>query len=151
MARSTLIIAGALIASLGTALYAATPAQTIAERQDGFKSIGRSMKAVRDELAKTTPDYTVMQNNARTLRTTAQHNAWLFPRRTGPASGVKTGALPIIWTQFSDFRAKFVSLTNAARDLEAAAGTNNVGNVRTALAALGGSCKACHDVYRKKD
>ena len=151
MARRLLIIAGALAASLGTALSAATPAETISQRQNGFKSIGRSMKAVRDELAKPRPDYVVMQNNARALRLAAQRNAWLFPRNTGPASGEKTGALPIIWTQFGDFRAKFVNLTHAARDLEAAAGTNDAANVRTALASLGGACKACHDVYGKKD
>jgi cytochrome c556 len=145
-------IAAAIIAvSFGTVLYAATPAEKIAERQENFKAVGRANKAIRDELAKPAPNLAVINNNARTLHVTARRIGWLFGRDTGPQSGVRTGALPIIWTQFPDFRSKHIAFTNAARDLEAAARTNNAATVRTALATLGGTCKACHDVYRKKD
>lgn len=151
MVRRALIIATALLATAGTTLYAATPAEKIAERQDNMKAVGRANKAIRDELAKTAPNFTVINSNARTLHITARRIGWLFGRDTGPQAGVKTGALPIIWTQFSDFRSKHIQLTIAARDLEAATRTNNAATVRTALATLGGACKGCHDVYRKKD
>lgn len=151
MFRRIHIVAALLAVSAGTALYAATPAEKIAERQENFKAVGRANKAIRDELAKSTPNLVVINSNARTLHITARRIGWLFGRDTGPQTGVKTGALPIIWTQFADFRSKHIALTNAARDLEAAARTNNPATVRTALASLGGTCKACHDVYRKKD
>lgn len=151
MVRRALIIATALLAAAGTALYAATPAQKITERQNNFKAVGRANKAIRDELAKTTPDFAVIRSNAQSLHITARRIGWLFGRDTGPQAGVKTGALPIIWTQFPDFRSKHIQFTNAARDLEAASRSNNAATVRTALATLGGTCKACHDVYRKKD
>lgn len=151
MVRRALVIATALLATAGTALYAATPAEKIAERQENFKAVGRANKAIRDELAKSSPDFAVIRNNAHSLHVTARRIGWLFGRDTGPRPGVKTGALPIIWTQFSDFRTKHIQFTNAARDLDAAARTNNAASVRTALQTLGGTCKACHDVYRKKD
>lgn len=151
MFRRTHFIAAIVAAISGTALYAATPAEKVAERQESFKSLGRANKAIRDELAKPSPDFVVINNNARNMHITARRIGWLFGRDTGPQPGVKTGALPIIWTRFSDFRAKHIQFTNAARNLESAASSNNAGNVRTALAALGATCKSCHDVYRKPD
>jgi cytochrome c556 len=149
MVRRTHIIAAIVAATVGTALYAATPAEKIADRQDSFKAVGRANKAIRDELAKSSPNFVVINSNARTLHITARRIGWLFGRDTGPQTGVKTGALPIIWTQFSDFRNKHITMTNAARDLESAARTNNAATIRTALQTLGGTCKSCHDVYRK--
>lgn len=151
MVRRIHIIAAVIAATFGTALYAATPAEKIAERQDSFKAIGRANKAIRDELAKSSPNFVVINNNARTLHITARRVGWLFGRDTGPQVGVKTAALPIIWTQFSDFRSKHIQLTIAARDFESAARTNNAATIRTALQTLGGACKSCHDVYRKKE
>jgi cytochrome c556 len=149
MVRRTQIIAAIIAVTAGTALYAATPAEKIAERQDNFKALGRANKAIRDELAKSSPNFVVINSNARTLHITARRIGWLFGPDTGPQTGVKTGALPIIWTQFSDFRTKHIQMTNAARDLESAARTNNAGTIRTALQSLGGTCKSCHDTYRK--
>lgn len=151
MVRRMRIVAAVMAVSIGTVLYAATPAEKIAERQENFKALGRANKAIRDELAKSSPNLVVINSNARNLHITARRIGWLFGRDTGPQAGVRTGALPIIWTQFPDFRSKHIALTNAARDLESAARTNNAASVRTALATLGGTCKACHDVYRKKD
>lgn len=150
MVRRKLIVAAALLATVGTALYAATPAEKIAERQEAMKSFGRANKAIRDELAKkTAPDFAVVQNNARALLVTAQRSSWMFGRGTGPQTGVKTAALPIIWTQFADFRAKNVAFVNAARALDDAARAGDAAQVRTAQTALGATCKSCHDTYRK--
>lgn len=59
-------------------------------------------------------------------------------------------ALPAIWQNREDFNAKFATLTEAAAG-SADAVKGGQGNVGPVLQKLGGSCKSCHDDYRKAD
>ena len=145
------IIATAAVLVLGagcTLAWAATPAQTIAARQANFKGIGKAFKAIRDELAKTNPSQTVLHGNAITLAQNAARVKGFFPRGTGPEAGVKTAALPVIWTRNADFQATANQLVASANALQAA---NNPAAVKAAVGRLGGSCKSCHDVFKAKD
>ena len=58
-----------------------------------------------------------------------------------------TRALPAIWENQADLGAKWSALGEAAKGLQAAAGTDAAA-IGAALGAVGGTCKACHDAYR---
>ena len=58
-----------------------------------------------------------------------------------------TRALPAIWDNFDDFASKWGAYVTAANAMQAAAGTG-LDAIGPALGALGGTCGACHDVYR---
>lgn len=61
----------------------------------------------------------------------------------------ETRALPAIWNEQAKFKEGSDKLQAATAQLNAAAKTGNLDAVKTAFGAVGQSCKACHDVYRK--
>lgn len=54
-------------------------------------------------------------------------------------------ALPAIWTSWDDFVAKSAALQTAAAGLD----TGSAEALKASMAAVGGSCKACHSTYRE--
>lgn len=141
-------IAAVLSAAVAVPLLAA-PADTIKARQAGFKELGAAFKAANDGLR--AANVAAIQAAAPKIvaASRAQYN-W-FPRGTGPSAGVKTGALPVIWTQAADFRAKQDAFAAAAASYQRAAATGNTDAITAEARKLGGTCKACHDTYRSKD
>lgn len=61
----------------------------------------------------------------------------------------ETRALPAIWTEQAKFKEGADKLQAEATKLTAAAKTGNLDAVKTAFGAVGQTCKACHDAYRK--
>lgn len=59
-------------------------------------------------------------------------------------------ALPAIWDKPEDFAAKFVAMREAATGAPDAV-KGGQANIGPALQKLGGSCKSCHDDFRKPD
>ena len=62
------------------------------------------------------------------------------PKETDHASEAK----PEIWTNWADFSAKGMALKTAAEQLDPA----SLDGINAGMGAIGGSCKACHSVYR---
>lgn len=143
--RFALISAAAF--ALAMPSIAAAPG-AIKTRQDNFKAMGRSMKAISDELKKDTPAFATIRSEAAALERASKRVAGLFPRGSGPAAGVKTEALPSIWEKPAEFRAAAAKLTGATKALRAAAAGTDPAKVRGALGATGASCKGCHDQFR---
>ena len=61
----------------------------------------------------------------------------------------ETRALPAIWTEQAKFKERSDKLQTETAKLNAAAKTGNLDAIKTAFGAVGQSCKACHDAYRK--
>lgn len=61
-----------------------------------------------------------------------------------------TRALPAIWTEQAKFKEGSDKLQVETAKLNAAAKTGNLDAIKTAFGAVGQSCKACHDAYRKE-
>jgi cytochrome c556 len=141
MAACAALMAGGALAA------AASPAETIAARQASFKKMGGAMKALKDELGGGA-DKAKMLAAARTLASTARAQWVLFTPGTGPSSGVKTDALPAIWTQKSDFDAASAKLVAEADKLVGLAGSGNTAAVLAQFKAVGGTCAACHRQFR---
>ena len=71
----------------------------------------------------------------------------------GFVPGTDTGntrAKPEIWTEQAKFKENNEKLVAETAKLAAAAKTGNLDSLKTAFAATAGTCKACHDVYRKE-
>ena len=61
----------------------------------------------------------------------------------------ETRAKPEIWKDAAKFKEAGDKLQAEATKLNAAAKTGNLDNLKTAFAATGGTCKGCHDNFRK--
>ncbi|MDO9527201.1 MAG: cytochrome c [Gemmobacter sp.] len=70
----------------------------------------------------------------------AEVTAKFQPQETDPVSEAK----PEIWTSWDDFATKADALAKAAVALDA----SSLDGVKTGMGAVGGTCKACHSVYR---
>ena len=71
----------------------------------------------------------------------------------GFVPGTDTGntrAKPEVWTEQAKFKENNEKLVAETAKLAAAAKTGNLDSLKTAFAATAGTCKACHDVYRKE-
>ncbi|MFV0292898.1 MAG: c-type cytochrome [Paracoccus sp. (in: a-proteobacteria)] len=73
----------------------------------------------------------------------------LFIAGSAPGDGADTDALPAIWEDSQAFAQKYASLQEAAAGAgeSVAGGQDSIGPV---VQKLGGTCKACHDDFRKK-
>ena len=61
-----------------------------------------------------------------------------------------TRAKPEIWTEQAKFKEGADKMQAEVVKLAAAAKTGNLDNVKAAFGAVGQTCKACHDAYRKE-
>lgn len=77
-----------------------------------------------------------------------QSHYWL----PGTAQGEieDSAALPAIWENMDDFRAKHAALLDAVTALRSTAGTD-LAAVQAGLGAVGQACGACHQTYRARE
>lgn len=134
----------------GVAL-AATPQQTIESRQTNFKAMGSAFKGINDELKKDTPDMALIQANARKMKDLAAQLPNWFPKGSGPETGAKTGALPVIWTDGAGFAKARNGLGTEVDKLAQAAGSGDLTALRAQVRATGAACKSCHQTFREPD
>ncbi|MGE5562140.1 MAG: c-type cytochrome [Bacillota bacterium] len=128
------------------AVKGAEAARIMHERHEGMEAIGDATKAINRTL-KGTPDLSVVRANAAKIAQLSKQASGWFPAGTGPDVG-KTGAKPEIWQSPEDFASKLRSFQAAADQFNAAARGNDIAAINAKFAALGQSCKACHDKYR---
>lgn len=67
----------------------------------------------------------------------------------GTDKGLPNRAKPEIWSDQAKFREGQEKLVSEAGKLLTAAKTNNLDNLKAAFGATAGTCKGCHDAYRK--
>lgn len=137
-------------ADLETAAAAADPEDTIEAREDNFKAIAKSMKAVKGQLDSDSPDFAVISENAAEMAANAKKVPDFFPAGTGPDSGEDTEALATIWERPEEFQAAAAKLITATDNLNTAAGAQDLAAVKTAFGETGMACKGCHDDFRMK-
>ena len=118
---------------------------TVKTRMDAMSVIGKNTKVLgtmaKGEVAFDAP---TAQAAAAAI---ASHAAQIADVFRDPATDPKSEALPAIWQSYDDFSAKADELERAASD--AAQGLATPGDLAPALAAIGGTCKSCHQTYRK--
>ena len=68
----------------------------------------------------------------------------------GTDKGGNTRAKPEIWTDTAKFKESSDKLVAESTKLAAAAKTGNLDSLKTAFTATAGTCKTCHDAFRKE-
>ncbi len=117
------------------------------DRHEGMEQIGKSTKAIGAELKKDDPNIGIIRTNANIINDLAAKSEHWFPAGTGPDVG-KTRAKAEIWQKLDDFTAKDRDFRQAAQAFTGSANSGDVNSIKPAFAALGKTCKACHDSYR---
>jgi cytochrome c556 len=148
MSRSRTVVwvaaAGAVIA-LSAATVAVSAGSPMEERQATMKAVGQAMK----ESAGINTPATFDAAKAKTLMDTVGGAAKKLHGLYPPGSGddPKSAADPKIWENKADFDKRLTEMGTLA----AATGkTTSADTFKPAFAALGATCKSCHDIYRKK-
>jgi cytochrome c556 len=142
---SLLAAAGALAAPLSKQ----AALRIMHDRHEGMEAVGKTNKVLRRELSAGAPNLRSVRSAARTMASLAGKSSKWFPLGTGPEMG-KTGAKPEIWQKPEDFAAKQRDFQAAAKALDRAARAGDLTQIKTGYAALGKTCKACHDSYRNE-
>ena len=150
----TIVLALAMTSAIvsGAASVAAlTPQQTIDARHANYEKMGKAMKAMGAELKSGAPNKGVLVASAKAIAAVAPQQGKLFPAGTGPSSGLKTDALPTIWTDRATFDGLNARLVTEANKLVAVANSGDGSAVGAQMKALGGVCGECHRKFRKED
>lgn len=71
----------------------------------------------------------------------------MWPEGSDNAAATGTRALPAIWEDNAAFLERYVALQDAAAAMQTAAGTD-LAALQGALGGLGGTCQACHQLFR---
>lgn len=138
------------LGSAAAANVAAEPA-VIKQRQDNFKAIAGAFRAVRGELEKDAPDFTLIAAKASVINTRAKLIKGYFPAGSGVDAGHDTEALASIWEKPEKFTAAAKKLVDQSAKLAVIAGEGNKAAVGAQTMAMGGACKGCHDQFRLAD
>ena len=112
-------------------------------RQHTMAAVGGHMQAIVDIIRRDVPHTSHLATHANALADLAAIAPALFP-----ADSEGGDALPAIWTDAEDFKAKLDGFKEAADAMKAAAASGDAAQVGGALGQLGQACKACHDNYR---
>ena len=67
----------------------------------------------------------------------------------GTDKGRETRAKPEIWKEMGKFKEYSEKMQVEMAKLATAAKSGNLDAIKSAVTATGGSCKTCHDAYRK--
>jgi cytochrome c556 len=160
--KITLALVAAVIAATGVAFaqgqsssasnqgQAASVAEVVKARQKGLKALGAAFKTIRDELKGDSPDAAkIREASADITQAAAAIGKW-FPAGTGPESGVKTDAKAEVWADAAGFATARDAFVRESDEWNRLTNGTDVSAWKEGAAALGQSCKGCHDKYRVK-
>ncbi|WP_283177050.1 cytochrome c [Gemmobacter sp. 24YEA27] len=140
-------VTAALFASilLATAAFAAEPSQPEAiERAKLMKEIGTNSKILGEMASGKAPYDAAAADAAKTVLIAAAGRIDTVFATAGAEDPVSE-ALPAIWTSWEDFTTKSAGFGQAAGALD----TSSAETIKTGMASIGASCKACHSVFRE--
>lgn len=120
-------------------------------RHDGFEAIGKAMKGIGDELKKSPPNVDSIKGNAAKIAEAAPKVKDWFPVGSGPDVAPKSEALPAIWEKPAEFQAAHEKFAAAAVAFNTTAQGGDLAAIGAGMKELGGTCKGCHDQFKKKD
>lgn len=146
-----LALAGFFVLGAGAA-GAADPAGSaqavVATRQQGFKKMGASMKALVEQLKSATPDTAKMTAAVQSIAAGSPEIAHWFPVGSGPEAGVDTDALPHIWEDRAKFDSLATRLIPETKILVTTVSGNDMAAIRTQMKAVADICSTCHKSFR---
>jgi cytochrome c556 len=143
------LIGGLLAMPAVQAQRGADPVKLVEQRQARMKALGASMKTL-SAFAKGEAGAPDAQKAADVLAAGGKAMPGWWAR--GTAIGVSDSeAAPAIWTDPAGFRKQLAAFQRASAQMRSAARTGDVAKVGAELRSVGGTCKGCHDGFRKED
>lgn len=145
MKHPIFLILALLVASPVALAHSGVETPAVMARMMGMKSIAAATKTLGD-MAKGTKSFDAAEARAalKTIAAQSKRVPTLFePQEDDP----KSEALPRIWTDFSDFKAKNKAMQTTANRLSRS--VNSRDDLRAGVKELGDTCAACHKTYRK--
>ena len=118
-------------------------------RQAGLKELGKAFKGVNEELKKSQPDMAVFTAAAPILTSASKAQYDWFPAGSGPEAGVKTEALPVIWSEPDNFASHQKDFEAAAAGFAEAVASGDAAAIAAKTKAVGATCGGCHKVFRE--
>ena len=149
--RRPLVLIAALLSmgATGSAGAAGLP-QIVQARQAHFKSLGRSLKSVRDQIRHAQPNWSVVAADANQIERLASTLPTWFPAGSGKGHGVKTRARAAIWAKPRAFAQAARIFLSRAQSLTQAAGGRDRRSLELRARALGQACGSCHRRFRAR-
>ena len=144
--RNLLIIAAACIAVPAMAQFA-KPEDAIKYRKSSFFIMGQHFGRIGAMAQGRVPfDAKAAADNAAGVGVLSKLHWAAFTEGTDKG---ETRAKPEIWKDAAKFKEAADKMQAEVTKLNAAAKTGNLDNLKTAFASTGGTCKGCHDNFRK--
>ncbi len=140
LAAATACLTLAVLGTFAVSVYA----DTVSDREDAMKHVGKAYKAIAGMAKAGTFDQAEINANATLIATKLEEFKGLFP------AGTETGdkqASPDIWAN----RAGFDAAGAAARDAATKLAATDEADFQAAFKELGAGCKACHTKFRLAD
>jgi len=120
------------------------------DRHEWYEEMGDSFKSLNRQSKSDNPDMTAVKKATAVIAAKSAELPSRFAPGTGPDVG-KTEAKANIWENQDDFMAKARDFHDAATRLNAVAMADDAAGFKEAFGKTGGTCKACHETYRRKD
>ena len=137
-------------AAQNVAANAASPqdiAAVMHARHEHYEEMGKAMKGIGDQLKSGNPNLPLIRQHASLIAEYGPQVLTWFPEGSGPEAG-RTRAKAEIWSDGETFRQRAQAFEAEAANFQRVAQTNDVPAIRAAQAALGNTCKNCHDRFR---
>ncbi|HSW04453.1 c-type cytochrome [Aquabacterium sp.] len=143
---ATVTALGAL-ASLPAAAQFQKPEDAIKYRQSALTLMGNHFGRIAAMTQGKAPfDAKVAADNAQIVATLSRLPYTAFG--DGTDKGAPTRAKPEVWSQNAKFKEAAEKMIAEVAKLDAAAKTGSLDQLKTAVGAVGSSCKGCHDDFR---
>ncbi len=120
-------------------------------RHESFEELGEAMKALGDEVKAGAGDLALIRSKAAEINALAVRLPEWFPAGSGPQDGMKTDTLADVWTKPAEFKAASDKFTAEAAKFNSLAQAGDKAALGPGMQALGGTCKDCHDKFKKED
>lgn len=157
MLRLRTIVMGAIVLTVAALtapvqISAQDPAAIVKQRQEAMKEMGGHMKAINAFVESGTGSAADVAMRAGAIEEMSAKIPDLFPTGTSLDDGVgKTGAKPVIWSDWEGFKSAAMKLGEVAGGLEAAAEGGDSAAIGEQFAMLGkNGCGGCHQTFRQK-
>ena len=152
MIKIILITTFLLSAILSSSAFAQNAEDIIKYRINIMKSLGNHISIIAANLkGKVSINEDILPHSQSILLTLSSINIEkIFPINTQASDSPKTKSLDSIWVENELFQKSMLQSIEKTKDLVKAAESGNNQNIAKSLGALGKSCGACHDKFRKK-
>ncbi len=136
------------LALASTASLAETPDEAIAARKQALKHIKQTLNDIlKPMMSGAKPfDKTIFEQQAMEL---AQQAKQPWPHFIAGSDKGKTEAKAEVWSKPADFKAAADKLEASTQALADTAKSGDPALIKPAFAAVGQSCKACHDNFKR--